>query len=301
MQYIINNRLITEEEWKSSIRTIRNDFNDDLIDNKEKAIEIIQEPLINAIRERTTKKFGVLLSGGLDSSLIALICKKLKLNFTCYSVGLEDSPDIIAANKIAKDLRLEHKIKIYRINEYEELLKKTIEILKTDDIAKVSVGTVVLAGLKFAKDNKEKIIFGGLGSEEIFCGYNRHFKAFKKSYKDVHEECWNGLETMYKKDLTRDYLISEYTKIKVETPFLDKDLIINAMKIHPKLKINDDTKKIILRLLAINLGLKEEFAMRRKIAAQYGSNFDKAIEKLSKRNGFKQKGDYLTFLLKRSK
>ena len=101
--------------------------------------------------------------------------------------------------------------------------------------------------------------------------------------------------------LTRDYLISEYTKIKVETPFLDKDLIINAMKIHPKLKINDDTKKIILRLLAINLGLKEEFAMRKKIAAQYGSNFDKAIEKLSKRNGFKQKGDYLTFLLKRSK
>ena len=78
MQYIINNRLITEEEWKSSIRTIRNDFNDDLIDNKEKAIEIIKEPLINAIRERTTKKFGILLSGGLDSSLIALICKKLK-------------------------------------------------------------------------------------------------------------------------------------------------------------------------------------------------------------------------------
>ena len=301
MQYILNNKLIPEQAWKNSILEIKNDFNDNLIEDKDTAIKLVKESLIQAIEKRSKQKFGILLSGGLDSSLIALICKKLKLNFTCYSVGLEDSPDIIAANKIAKDLRLEHKIKIYRINEYEELLRKTIEILKTDDITKISVGTVVLAGLKFAKDNKEKIIFGGLGSEEIFCGYNRHFKAFKKSYKDVHEECWNGLETMYKKDLTRDYLISEYTKIKVETPFLDKDLIINAMKIHPKLKINDDAKKIILRLLAINLRLKEEFAMRKKTAAQYGSNFDKAIEKLAKRNGFKQKGDYLTSLLISSK
>ena len=73
------------------------------------------------------------------------------------------------------------------------------------------------------------------------------------------------------------------------------------MKIHPKLKIDNDTKKIILRLLAINLGLKKEFAMRKKVAAQYGSNFDKAIEKLAKRNDFKIKGDYLTYLLRHSK
>ncbi|MBS3134131.1 asparagine synthase C-terminal domain-containing protein [Candidatus Woesearchaeota archaeon] len=297
MQFIKDSRLISEQEWKNSILWIRNKFDNNLVEDKRQAMKLIKECLIDAIRKRSTKKFGILLSGGLDSSLLALICKKLKYNFTCYSVGLDASADINAAERLAKNLGLDHKVRIYRINEYKELLEETIKILGTDDMAKISVGTVVLAGLKFAKENKEKTVFGGLGSEEIFCGYNRHFKAFKSSYKRVHEECWNGLIGMYKKDLTRDFDISDYTGVEIKTPFLDKELIINTMKIHPKLKINNETKKIILRKVALNLGLKEEFALRKKIAAQYGSNFDKAIEKLAKRNGFKQKGDYITSLL----
>ena len=70
------------------------------------------------------------------------------------------------------------------------------------------------------------------------------------------------------------------------------------MSVHPMFKIDKDNKKIILRDAAEFIGLKNEFAWRKKQAAQYGSNFVNGIEKLAKRKGFKFKKDYLQSLLK---
>src|SRR3989338_7152272 len=81
MQFIKDSRLISEQEWKNSILWIRNKFDNNLVEDKRQAMKLIKECLIDAIRKRSTKKFGILLSGGLDSSLLALICKKLKYNF----------------------------------------------------------------------------------------------------------------------------------------------------------------------------------------------------------------------------
>ena len=120
MQFIKDSRLISEQEWKNSILWIRNKFDNNLVEDKRQAMKLIKECLIDAIRKRSTKKFGILLSGGLDSSLLALICKKLKYNFTCYSVGLDASADINAAERLAKNLGLDRKVRIYRINEYKE-------------------------------------------------------------------------------------------------------------------------------------------------------------------------------------
>ena len=80
----------------------------------------------------------------------------------------------------------------------------------------------------------------------------------------------------------------------IRTPFLDPELIECAMKISGEEKINDKGNKVILREIAEEfLG---EFAWRKKKAAQYGSCFDKAIEKLAKKGGFKLKKDYLNKL-----
>ena len=114
--------------------------------------------------------------------------------------------------------------------------------------------------------------------------------------KDANKECWNGLKNMWKRDLERDYTIGKEIGIDIRTPLMDEDVIKIAMQIDASKKINKSHKKIVFREIAEDLGLKKEFAWRKKVGAQYGSKFDRAIEKLAKKNRFKTKGDYLESL-----
>jgi len=246
----------------------------------------VKKALVSSI-EKLPEKYGILFSGGLDSNIIALLSKNKKV--TCYCVGLEGSQDIEWAKKSAKLLNLKLKVKTYTLKEVERSLKKVVKILKTNDVTKVSVGLTVYLAMKLVK---EKHIVTGLGAEEIFAGYHRHKKA--NSEKELFEESWAGLKRCYKNDIERDTKIAKALKKKVFTPFLDKDLIIAAMHIKPKDKIKKGYKKYILRQIAEELGLPEELAFRKRKAAQYGSNILKAIEKLSKKAGYKYKKDYLS-------
>jgi len=203
------------------------------------------------------------------------------------------------AQQVAKEYSFNFKYKILTLDEFETVLKETIKILNDADIVKASVGSVLHAAGKIAAADGSNILFGGLGSEEIFAGYQRHSDVLgKNNFEALHKECWSGLKNMWKRDLVRDFTIAKKLGIELRTPFLDKDLINAAMNVHPMLKIDKDNKKIILREAAEFLGLKKEFAWRKKQAAQYGSNFVNGIEKLAKRKGFKMKKDYLMSLLK---
>lgn len=288
-------KLIAEEKWINYITNLEKSINIEITDEN-KAIEILKKPIIDAVKKRLfsikNEKFGIFFSGGIDSTLLAFLCSKFTNNFICYTVGFKNSKDLDESKKIAKYYNFEHKTKEISLNEAEELFEKTAKILGNElNIVNLGVGSVELAAIELAEKDNITIFLGGLGSEEIFAGYQRHEKA-----KDINKECWNGLKTMYKRDFIRDSLIAESKKVKFLTPFLDDLLIIEAMKISGNLKINQQHKKYILRKAAISLGLKEDFAFRQKIAAQYGSNFDKAIEKITKKMMFKYKREYLSYL-----
>lgn len=290
-------RLIPEELWLKFINGMENSF-DALETNKERAKRELAQALVQAVKRRITPKFGILFSGGVDSSLIAFISRQLKCNFTCYTVGIESSDDIVWAQKAANEYKLDFKYKIVNLNEFEAILKNAIKLLNTADIVKVSVGCVLYAAGRLALSDGNTILFGGLGSEEIFAGYQRHEIALQKNnFEALHKECWNGLRNMWSRDLTRDFTIAKALGLELRTPFLDKGLVKLAMSIHPMFKLGKDNKKIILRETAEFIGLKREFAWRKKQAAQYGSNFVNGIEKLAKKNGFKYKKDYLQNLL----
>lgn len=299
-------KLIPEELWLRFINGLENSF-DALETNKERAKRELAQALVQAVKKRITPKFGILFSGGVDSSLIAFISKQLKCNFTCYTVGLEGSDDIVWAQKAANEYKLNFKCKIINLDEFGTILKNVIKLLNDTDIVKVSVGSVLYAAGRSALSDGNAILFGGLGSEEIFAGYQRHETALQNTlqkndlnnFEALHKECWNGLRNMWSRDLTRDFTIAKALGLDLRTPFLDKGLVKLAMKIHPMFKLDKDNKKIILRETAELIGLKREFAWRKKQAAQYGSNFVNGIDKLARQNGFKYKKDYLqNFLLK---
>jgi len=299
--YIQGNKLITKQAWEKIILDIKRSISkmgEDLND-RSKARGILKQGIIRAVEQRLPdKKFGVMFSGGVDSSLIALIAKKAGKDFVCYTMGFQEGvskepEDVIYARKTADELGLNLKIRVISLGEAHKLFKKTVKILgkELSNVINIGVGGVVLACIEMAKKDNVKYLFSGLGSEEVFAGYQRHREA-----EDKQAECWRGLLTMYERDLLRDYAIAKSEKIMFLTPFLNKDMIVIAMRIPAKFKINDKISKIILREVAQELGLPKNIAWRKKRAAQYGSRLDKAIAKLAKKNNFELKKDYLRSL-----
>jgi diphthine-ammonia ligase len=296
--YISQGKLIPKDEWEKKITCLKESIKSD-IDDKSEAMRLLTEHLVRAVNERVpSEEFGVLFSGGVDSSLIALILKKTGKEFTCYTLGFKnedtkDPEDVDAAEKTAKMLGLKLKKIILDAEGAGRLIRRTVKILgpKLNNVVNVGVASVELGCIEMAKKDGVRYLFGGLGSEELFAGYDRHRQA-----ADPQAECWNGLLGMYGRDLLRDSAVSTATGIDFLTPFLDIRLIETAMRVPAKLKIDDSLSKLILREVAEELGLPKEVAWRPKRAAQYGSRMDKAIDKLSRAGKFKLKKDYLKSL-----
>lgn len=252
--------------------------------------EELSKLLLNSIKKRIPdKRFGVLFSGGLDSTLFALILKKFGCDFTCYTSAFSDSSeDLIYSEKIAKELGFRLKVSKIDLSEVERYLKIIVPLIEDSNVVKVGVALTLFPSCESAKRDNLKVVFSGLGSEDIFAGYRRH-----KESENVNEECLSGLIKLYERDTYRDDVVSMFNNLELRVPFLDHALVEYALKIPAKYKLAPNKDKIILRNVARKLGLKEEFALRKRKAAQYGSKFDRAIQKLASMRGFKYKSEYL--------
>jgi asparagine synthetase B (glutamine-hydrolysing) len=250
--------------------------------NKEEIIPELSRLLLQAIKNIPEDTIGIAFSGGVDSALLALLTKKAGKKVKLYTVGLEGAKDLDHAMKCAAEMQWPIKIKVFTHQQAEEVIKKTRTILEASNAElntiNLGVGAVVYAVLELAKEDNITTVLGGLGAEEIFAGYMRHCdygKNFSSSF--VKQAMIQGLKDMEIRDLARDLPLANHFGIKIITPFLDQELVRYAMKIHPQLKINNDKKKIILRDVARYLGVPQEQAERKKVAAQYGSGFSKLI------------------------
>lgn len=267
----------------------------DSIQNIEKKLESL---IISSVEKRIPdKKFGILFSGGIDSTLIAYICKKLGHNPICYVAGFdENAPDILFAKKVAEEHNLILKIIIKK--DLEQYIKKICPIIESTNVVKVGVALPFFIACEEATKDNVKVLFSGLGSEELFAGYERHSVAAGigeeiEKIENVNKECLSGLMQIHERDLYRDDVITMYNQIELRLPFLDCTLTEYTLKIPPEYKISKYQKKIILRSVAENMGLSKEFAQRPKKAAQYGSKADSFLGKIAKKNGFARKSEYL--------
>lgn len=250
--------------------------------------KLLEDAIIKRIPPN--KEVALLFSGGLDSCFIALILKKHNVKFKCYTASLkhetfQDSHDETWSLNAAKALNLDLEIVNTSIREYEEIIRETLNIIEDNNVTKASVGSSFFMCAKKAKKDGFKVIFSGIGSEELFAGYNRHLNSH-----ELNEECLSGFRKLYERDLYRDDAITMYHNLELRNPFLDLELIKYSFKIPSEQKITKEHNKYILRTISKNLGLPEEFAYRKKMAAQYGSNFDKALTKLAKQTRTSKSG-----------
>lgn len=261
--------------------------------------ETVEKLLIKAVEKRIPKsetkiKVGVLFSGGIDSTVIAKIIQDKGYDITCYTAGFLDEgtkepDDLIIATKVAKDMGLKLRSKVIGLKETEKYLKEIIPIIEEADVVKAGVALPFAVCCEMAKEDGVKIIFSGLGSEEIFAGYERH----KTTTKTINEECITGLKAMHDRDLYRDDVITMNYGMELRLPLLDKELVEYSLSIPGEQKIIDGVEKAILRKISKKIGVVDYVCERKKKAAQYGSRFDSAMKKLARKNGFKTRKEYI--------
>jgi len=262
-----------------------------------KNYEKLEELIFRAVEVQTRrlKKFGIMFSGGVDSALLARICQKLERKFTCYCAGVEGSEDLETARRVADEFGMKLREVVVSEDEMEHAIKRVARAIETNDFVQVSVALpFYFASLRSAKD-ENRVIFSGLGSEELFAGYYKYRKLASLP-RALHQRCARDVENLYAKDLYRDNCTVASNAQELRVPFLDVQLVNFAMRISPEVKVFNGTEKYVLRRVAERyLG---EFAWRRKRASQYGSGAAKLIEKLARKKGFKRKSDFVKFIVR---
>jgi asparagine synthase (glutamine-hydrolysing) len=244
--------------------------------------EQLKQALIAAVKKLAKGRIALAFSGGIDSSVIAKILKDLKVKFTAYTTDF-GGPDAEIAKKLGKHLRLKHKT-LHINGNPEVLIKKAVAITKMQSPVDISVAMPMVIAAEAAAKDSNKVIFSGLGSDEFLCGYGSHAKALETGYDAVHRECLHRL-VQVKHDIKRDRAICKHFGLKPALPFMDKKVVKIALGIHPKYKISQTQKKIVLREIASEMALPEYVYNRPKKAAQYGSGSLKLLEKTAKTEG----------------
>jgi asparagine synthase (glutamine-hydrolysing) len=286
--YLDAGKLIPEAVWQREITLLQ----EEVAKESPHELEALKREWLSAFERAIVARAskdqinGLLFSGGVDSTFIGHILAKNNIPFTCYTAGFKDPrtkdpEDIIEAKRVAAHYGWEHRYRVLTLEELKPVVQQAVAMLEdAANPVSVGVGAVVIAAAQLALSDGVHVLFGGLGSEEIFAGYHRHDKAHKTQGLDA--ESWRGLLAMYQRDLVRDARIGAALGISVPTPFMDSVVIRLAMQFPSELKIKGEHKKYILRIMATDAGMPEEFAFRPKRAAQYGSRMNKGLARMAK-------------------
>jgi len=215
----------------------------------------IRETLSKAVEKRLMSDvpIGVLLSGGLDSSLTSSIAARMMKEkgktLHSFSIGLDqEAPDAKAARKVAEFLGTEHHEIHFTIEQGIEIIDKLIWHLETYDVTSVRASTPMYFLSKAITEKGIKVVLSGEGADEIFGGYLYFRNA--PSVMDFHKETIERVQKLFTADLLRADKSTMAHGLEARVPFLDKAFLELSIKIKPEEKMPqtyDGVEKYILR------------------------------------------------------
>jgi asparagine synthase (glutamine-hydrolysing) len=221
--------------------------------------------------------YGVLLSGGLDSSIVSAIARKFASmrietqdlkeawwpRLHSFAVGLKGSPDLAAAQKVADHIGTVHHEVVFSLQEGLDALSDVIYHLETYDVTTVRASTPMYLLARVIKSMGVKMVLSGEGADEIFGGYLYFHKA--PDAKSFHEETVRKLGKLHLYDCLRANKSLAAWGIEGRVPFLDKEFMEVAMQLNPqdKMAVNGKMEKWILRKAFEDI-LPESVAWRQK-------------------------------------
>ena len=201
------------------------------IDN---AITHVKEILYNSVKKRVTsdRPIACLLSGGLDSSIIAaLLCKILgSQNVRTYSIGMEGSTDLFYAQKVADFLNTKHTVVKFTEQEGLESIPYVVKAIESYDITTVRASVPMWLISKYISENTDdKVVFSGEGADELFCGYLYFHNA--PSEQELEQESERLVNELHSYDILRSDRTVSDCGLEFREPFLDKELVEFALNL----------------------------------------------------------------------
>ena len=235
----------------------------DHVKDSETSIKAIHDSLSAAVKRQLMSDvpYGVLLSGGLDSSITSALAKKFASKriesndkqdawwpqLHSFSVGLEDAPDLKAARIVADHIGTIHHEINFTVQEGIDAIRDVIYHLETYDITTIRASTPMYLIARAIKSLGIKMVLSGEGADELFGGYLYFHKA--PNAKEFHEETVRKLDKLHQYDCLRANKSLAAWGIEGRVPFLDKEFIDVAMNINPEDKMikNGRIEKWVLR------------------------------------------------------
>ncbi len=251
----------------------------DAVKDNAASVEAIRDGLTAAVKRQLMSDvpYGVLLSGGLDSSVISAIAKKFSEHrieddsktkawwprLHSFAVGLKGAPDLAKAKLVADHIGTVHHEINYTIQEGLDAIRDVIYYIETYDVTTVRASTPMYLLARVIKSMGIKMVLSGEGADEIFGGYLYFHKA--PSAKDFHEETVRKLSKLHLYDCLRANKSLSAWGVEGRVPFLDKEFLDIAMRTNPEAKMCSGTtiEKKIVREAFADL-LPEEVAWRQK-------------------------------------
>jgi asparagine synthase (glutamine-hydrolysing) len=249
------------------------------VKNNNTEIGVLRKSLEDAVHRQLMSDvpYGVLLSGGLDSSITSAIAKKYAAKrvetgdtqnawwpqLHSFAIGLEGSPDLAASRKVADHIGTVHHEITYTIQEGLDAISDVIYHLETYDVTTVRAATPMYLLARVIKSMGIKMVLTGEGADEIFGGYLYFHKA--PNAKEFHTETVRKVTRLHLYDCLRANKSLVAWGVEGRVPFLDKEFIDVAMGMNPELKMAKDGKieKWILRKAFEDM-LPESVAWRQK-------------------------------------
>ncbi|MCW9015621.1 MAG: asparagine synthase B, partial [Kangiellaceae bacterium] len=228
-------------EWKQYEQVAQN--NADPADIREAMIESVKKHMMSDV------PYGVLLSGGLDSSIVSAVAqlnaaKRVEDDqkspawwpqLHSFAVGLKGSPDLVAAQKVADQIGTIHHEINFTVQQGIDALADVIYHLETYDVTTIRASTPMFLMARKIKSMGIKMVLSGEGADEIFGGYLYFHKA--PNAKEFHEETVRKLERLHMFDCLRANKAMAAWGVEARVPFLDRKFLDASMSISPEAKM----------------------------------------------------------------
>ncbi len=273
------------------------------LDDAAKKLQILLE---ESIKRRTNgvKEVAVAFSGGLDSSVVAYLASKFGLKVQLLHVSMENQPETEEAIHASELLNLPLQVDLFKDSDVENTLAQVVVLIEEADPIKASVGLPFYWVAQKASEAHLNVMLAGQGADELFGGYQRYVKEYcKEGGEKVRKTMFSDVANIFESNLERDLKITGYFDVQLRLPFASFNLAEFALTlpIECKMEPKEDTlRKLVLRKVAVNVGMSNELVTKPKKAVQYSTGINDAIKRVAKTLD-KTVNQYISELLEKSK
>jgi asparagine synthase (glutamine-hydrolysing) len=253
----------------------------------ETASKKLQTMLELSVRERVAelKEVVIAFSGGLDSSILALLAKRSGVNVHLVHVALENQQETEHAFRAAEELKLPLYPQTYTEKDLRQVVPSVLEAIEEPNPVKLGIAIPIFWAAKKTAEMNCRVMLAGQGADELFGGYKRYVDDYLHfGGEKTGEAIFKDAAGMYEVNLERDWKACNASDVELRLPFAAHKIAEFALSLPLEIKLEPDKntlRKLVLRRVAKNLGLPSFIADKPKKAVQYTTGVNKALGKLA--------------------